>query len=235
MNHLKEIKESIQNIADMYDAPSAIFTAFVVDCNADTCTVRCGENKYTGVKLRAINNGDSNHLIVTPKVDSQVIVADLSNGHLRDLCVVQYSQIDKVEISYGEGQTYTIKGKTDEEEALVELCLGTDLSLTLKGKKDDKEASAMLDFAGNSILIEGDADGGVKFNGGGNGGLINTPKLKTQLDKLSDRVDNIESIISNSIPSCSLQPNPSWVTIVQPLFGKPKEDFNSLENPKIKH
>lgn len=192
MNHLREIKESIQNIADMHDTPSPIFTAFVVECKGDVCTVRCGRNQYTGVKLRAINDGDLNHLIVTPKPKSQVLVADLSNGHMRDLCVVQYSQIEKVELSFGKDQ---------------------------------------------SILIEGDSDGGVKFNGGTNDGLARIGKIESNLEKLKSYVETLQTQTATAMaPMASLDSgvsvgtfNTSWGT-TKTMFS-----FEDMENTKIKH
>jgi len=76
----------------------------------------------------------------------------------------------------------------------------------------------------------------IKINNGTNGGLTVTPELKTQLSKLTKRVDKIIEVISSQITACSLQPNPSWPATAQGLFASLlKEDFKDIENPKVKH
>lgn len=77
---------------------------------------------------------------------------------------------------------------------------------------------------------------GIVINDGGNGGLTITPELKKQLDKNTARIDKIISILRNQVVSCTLQPNPSWPGIINPLLDVlQKEDYSGIENKKVKH
>jgi len=74
------------------------------------------------------------------------------------------------------------------------------------------------------------------FNDGSNGGLTITPELKTQLDKLTARVDGIIDAIKNGVPvaqdgGAALQ---ATQTILLDLIVN-KEDFSNIENEDVKH
>lgn len=116
MGQEKQIREAIRTIAGTNQVSSLLFSAVVTEVDGDVCSVMHDSLEISGVKLRAIKNEEKNFLIVTPAKDSIVLVADLSNGYMRDLCVVQYSQIDKVELSFGDGQALTIEGGTTKDE-----------------------------------------------------------------------------------------------------------------------
>jgi len=100
MNEAARIKKLIQNIAD-HERP-ALFSAKVKSVSGDTCTVQIGKLELTDVRLRAICNGKSDTLRITPKEGSIVLLADLSDGGMRDLVVIQYSEIDEVFIKIDE-------------------------------------------------------------------------------------------------------------------------------------
>jgi hypothetical protein len=77
---------------------------------------------------------------------------------------------------------------------------------------------------------------GFEFNGGSLGGMVDAGELKTQLEKLTARVDGIIDAINNGIPvaqdgGAALQTSikASLALIVD------KENFESLENENIKH
>ncbi|MEI8086996.1 MAG: hypothetical protein WCG93_12350 [Paludibacter sp.] len=87
------------------------------------------------------------------------------------------------------------------------------------------------------LLHASEADEMV-FNGGENGGLTNTKELKTQLDKLTKRVDGI----INGINSPTIVPVPSdggvaLLSLLRTQIAKivTKEDFGDIEDLKITH
>lgn len=63
------------------------------------CSVDVDGLTLTDVQLRAVNNGEQSKVLVTPKVGSYVLVADLSCGNKTLLAAIAYSEIDKVEIT----------------------------------------------------------------------------------------------------------------------------------------
>ena len=91
MNDVTRIKKLIQNIADR-ERP-ALFSAKVKSVKGDTCTVQIGKLELTDVRLRAIVNGKDDTLLITPKEGSIVLLADLSDGEMRDLTVIAYSEV----------------------------------------------------------------------------------------------------------------------------------------------
>ncbi len=237
MGKEREIRDVIRNIAGSNTSVAELFQAEVTAVDGETCTVLHGELELTEVKLRAVNNGNENYLIITPSVGSIVLVADLSNGHMRDLCVVQYTQTDKLEIAYGEAQSFTFKAKDDDGGSLVELCLGEDFLLTLEGEFEGAEPSVNLNFGGNSILIEGDDDGGVKFNGGTNDGLARIGKIESNLEKLKSYVETLQMQSATAMaPMSALDTGTSVVTFNSNWSAyKAKFSFEDMENTKIKH
>ena len=97
MNPLSEIKESIQKMASKGGA-GIVFTAKVKSVQANTtCTVELEGLTVSDVRLRAVVNGETSKILVTPKTGSYVLVADLS-GDLSQLAVVGYSEVEKIEV-----------------------------------------------------------------------------------------------------------------------------------------
>ena len=97
MNPLSEIKESIQKMASKGGA-GIVFTAKVKSVERDTtCTVDLDGLTVSDVRLRAVVNGETSKILVTPKTGSHVLVADLS-GDLSQLAVVGYSEVEKIEV-----------------------------------------------------------------------------------------------------------------------------------------
>ncbi|MCT4644375.1 MAG: hypothetical protein N4A74_05250 [Carboxylicivirga sp.] len=91
------------------------------------------------------------------------------------------------------------------------------------------EATAFLLYADEAELIQ--------FNGGSNGGLTVTPELKTQLDKLTARVDGIIDAVNGAQPS----PSPDGGVALHNTMKAglalitDKESFDKIENKKITH
>ncbi len=88
----------IQNIVGTNNMLPAIFTAQIKSVDGDKCTIDIDGLQLTDVRLRAVVNGENSKILITPKIDSYVLVADVSGGKLTELVVVQFSEIDKIEI-----------------------------------------------------------------------------------------------------------------------------------------
>lgn len=102
MDRLRRIRESIQAIANAGSKHDVLFTAKVVSITGDTCTVEHNDMELTGVRLSAVVDASTSKKLIKPKKNSQVLVADLSNGGLRDLAVVQVSETDSIIWNGGE-------------------------------------------------------------------------------------------------------------------------------------
>lgn len=97
MDKLSEIKQSIVNISKSVRNAN-VFTAEVERIDGEKCSVSVDDLTLTDVRLRAVINGENSKLLITPKIKSSVLVIDLSGGKYNDLAVVNYSEIDKIEI-----------------------------------------------------------------------------------------------------------------------------------------
>lgn len=76
------------------------------------------------------------------------------------------------------------------------------------------------------------------FNGGENGGLTNIIELKTQLSKLTKRVDDIISAINNGVPATGAPDGGAGLqTTIKTALAliTEKENFNNIEDTKITH
>lgn len=78
--------------------PSILFVAKVKEVNGDVCTIEIGDLELTDVRLCSVVNDDKNKLLITPAKDSMVTVADLSDGEMRTMVVVQYSSVEKINL-----------------------------------------------------------------------------------------------------------------------------------------
>jgi hypothetical protein len=97
MDSLSEIRESIRNMA-AGTGGARIFTAKVMGTDGDTCCVDIDGLVVSDVRLRAVVNGEESGILVTPKTDSYVTVADMS-GNLTRLVVVGFSEVEKIEVN----------------------------------------------------------------------------------------------------------------------------------------
>ena len=92
------------------------------------------------------------------------------------------------------------------------------------------EATAFLLYANKADLVE--------WNGGVNGGLTNTPELKTQLDKLTARVDAIlDAINSPSVVATPQDGGTAMLALIRTELAKitDKEKFDKIEDILITH
>lgn len=76
----------------------------------------------------------------------------------------------------------------------------------------------------------------IEFNGGENGGLVITPELKKQLEKMSKRIDGIMNALKNSATGAQDGGAAYKAAIVTSLNTiTDKESFSDIENKKITH
>lgn len=137
-----------------------------------------------------------------------------------------------------------------EELTCTVLELGTDMELfnvrlnaaktTLKSALIPKvESIVLVAIIGNDpraryVAMVSEVDK-VYLNGDGNGGLTITPELKTQLDKLTARVDAIAGVLTTGANGGGTV---AFAGMTQPDYVQAmanKEDFSNIENDKIVH
>lgn len=97
----KEIRSVIRKIAGIDNEGLIFFNAEVVSVDSETCTVKRNNINHTDVRLAAVIDGNTKNLLVKPKVGSMVLIADLSEGDLRDLAVVAWSEVDSISCKTG--------------------------------------------------------------------------------------------------------------------------------------
>lgn len=97
-----KIAQAIRDIAGERMEGSAIFPAEVKSVSGDVCTIVVGDLEISDVRLRAVIDGGTDHLLRIPRVGSQVLVADMSNGQFRDLVVIEQSETERVDITIGQ-------------------------------------------------------------------------------------------------------------------------------------
>lgn len=116
MGVLNDIREVIREIAAQESeqrTPFHVGTVKSVSDDGETCSVEFDGAEWTDVRLTAVTDGSCD-VKMYPKVNSYVIVADLSNGSLTDLVVVTYSQFDRIEL--GEAKHTSANADTLKDE-----------------------------------------------------------------------------------------------------------------------
>ena len=118
MSTERDIKEAIRAIANG-GGGKTFFTAEVVKVTGDTCTVKSDGLEMSDVAICAIGGASGNSLVVVPKVGSTVLIADLSDGTRRDLCIVKYTEVESITINGGNlGGLVKIQELTNKLNAL---------------------------------------------------------------------------------------------------------------------
>ena len=119
MSTERDIKEAIRAIANG-GGGKTFFTAEVVKVTGDTCTVKSDDFEMSDVAICAIGGASGNSLVVVPKVGSTVLVADLSDGTRRDMCIVKYTDVESITINGGSlGGLVKIQELTNKLNTLV--------------------------------------------------------------------------------------------------------------------
>jgi len=97
-----KIAEKIRNIAGRGRVQPVVFTAQVEAVADRTCSIKIDDLIITDVRLRAVINGKNEQILVTPKIGSYVMLADLSGGDYRQLVVIKYSEVEEINIKIGD-------------------------------------------------------------------------------------------------------------------------------------
>ena len=169
MSKESEIKQLIRNIA-AYNSGLTLFEAEVTKSEDTECVIKYQGLEHKNVRLVCGFSQSLTTMIIKPAVGSTVLVADLSNGKMRDLVVLMVEKAEK-----------------------------------------------------------------VIFNGGELGGLIKIEELKTQLNKMTARIDGIINAIKGGVPISQDGGAALQTSIVKLLPTGQKEDFSSLEDPNFLH
>jgi hypothetical protein len=72
------------------------FNATVVSVEGETCTIKMDDLSIPNVRLKATANEGQNYLLITPKVNTDVLVVSLS-GTYDNLAVMAADEIEKIE------------------------------------------------------------------------------------------------------------------------------------------
>ena len=59
-----------------------LFLATIKEVKDAACTIMLEDLELTDVRLRSVLNSEDNKIVITPKKDSTVLVADLSRGEM---------------------------------------------------------------------------------------------------------------------------------------------------------
>lgn len=97
MSKAQDIKEAIRQICGAKGGSGLFLVGEVKSVEGETCTVNVAGLELDEVRLTAVNDGTDGKLLLTPKEGSMVLLADLSGGMLRDLAVIGYTGIKKIE------------------------------------------------------------------------------------------------------------------------------------------
>lgn len=116
MDPYRQLRDSITSLIP---AKATILQGIVKDIDGVTCTVTIGSIDIPGVRLRASEMDDEQHLLITPKIGSPVIIGSLS-GDLTDLVVLQVDHVQAITINGGSlGGLINIEDLTDKLNDLV--------------------------------------------------------------------------------------------------------------------
>ena len=104
----KDVRELIRKIAGVDNQGLIFFNAEVMSVDGETCTVTRNGLQFTDVRLAAVVDGNTKNLLIKPKVGSMVLIADLSEGLMRDLGIIGWSEVDTITINGGDNGGLTI-------------------------------------------------------------------------------------------------------------------------------
>lgn len=162
---------------------SIVFQGVVSEVNEDdfTCTVKRDEEiDYFDVRLRALVNGDLCGIAFIPKLQSTVLVCKIGNSN--ELFVCQYSEIDKVIYSAGEGKKISFLSDLEK----MEIKWGDKITFAInEGSIQAVNDKSTMEVRSDEILI----------NGGGLGGLVMIQELKDSLESLKGFVEAMHSAL----------------------------------------
>lgn len=96
--------DKYRKLGELLKSPAAVTAKLlavkVVKVEGDKCTVKWGDAEITDVRLKATINGNKSKVLVTPALDSYVLVGSLT-GDENDLCVLSVDEATKIEYMQG--------------------------------------------------------------------------------------------------------------------------------------
>ncbi|KAF0190442.1 MAG: hypothetical protein FD166_3807 [Bacteroidetes bacterium] len=147
MSDVREIREALQRIYGKSEASA--FTAEVTAVSSTECSVKLGDLVIDGVKLYSIDGAGK--YTIKPATGSMVTVLDLSNGKLRDLCLVK---VDKPELI-----KFEMNGLTLELDALTKKVDVSSGAISLKSLFDS--VATIIEGLKVSVLAPNSTSGPV--------------------------------------------------------------------------
>lgn len=128
MSRTQEIKEAIRAIIGKGNGGSLFLVGEVKSVDGESCTVDVAGLEIDEVRLTAVNDGGDGKLLITPKEGSMVLLADMSGGTLRDLAMVGFTNVEKIEATCdsielnggGNGGLVNIEALTQKINELVQ-------------------------------------------------------------------------------------------------------------------
>lgn len=98
MDTYSQIKQTLMGI----NAPSGqlCLSGEVKSVEGSTCTVDVNGIALKGCRLRALID-ERDHVLLCPRIGSQVLLLDLSNGQKRHLLVLRCSEVERVQMQIG--------------------------------------------------------------------------------------------------------------------------------------
>ena len=116
-----EVRDVIRKICGVDNQGLIFFNAEVVTVDDETCTVKRNGIEHTDVRLAAVVDGNTKNLLIKPKVGSMVLIADLSEGLMRDLAIIGWSEVETITINGGDfGGLVKIQELTNKLNTLVQ-------------------------------------------------------------------------------------------------------------------
>lgn len=97
-----QIARSIRQIASNVGHTAVVFPAEIKSVEGETCSVAIEDLVLTDVRLKSVVNNETDHVLILPKVGSHVLVCDFSGGQYRDLVVLEYSEVEKLDVCIGQ-------------------------------------------------------------------------------------------------------------------------------------
>ena len=117
----KDIRDAIRKICEIDNQGLMFFNAEVISIDGETCTIQRNDLEFTDVRLGAVVDGNAKNILITPKIGSMVLIADLSEGLMRDLAVIGWSEVDTITINGGYlGGLVNVQALTTKLNALVQ-------------------------------------------------------------------------------------------------------------------
>jgi hypothetical protein len=218
-NQLEKIGEAFGSEIVGLVRSNRAFTVTILDVDDTYAYVTMtGSDEKMTVPLTGMSITQS-AFTIKPNIGSLAVVT-LANGADNAPFFIAFSQIDSFAFKRGTTEFSWESAPTGRDD---------------EGDELEGETEDVVNLAVGETTVKVDTNV-WEFNGGELGGLTKTKELKTQLDKLTARVDGIINAITNGAPA----PQDGGVVYQQTMVAildtlTAVEDFSNLENEKITH